>query len=165
MDFGTFQTYTLRSKKKNQPTSKQSPIVRQLHPDVTVTSIIFEFCLPDVTNHQLSPNTEEDLSIPLFLGAICSYFCSYWRDVASSTPSLWSSLVVRVTGKRDSLMTTGIVREWLSRSGQLPLSIRISLTSNGETRTVLHHKLEKISALAKTTSQCHQSTFYLLVRS
>ena len=93
-----------------------SPIVRLLPPDVAST--IFEFCLPDFADHQLSPFTylKEDLSIPLSLGAICSY----WREIAWSTPSLWSSVVVR-----DSRMPTGIVQEWLGRSGQLPLSIRI----------------------------------------
>ena len=96
-----------------------SPIVHHLSPDVTST--IFEFCLPDFTDHQLSPDTKEDISIPLSLGAICSY----WRDIAWSTPSLWSSLVVRVTSKHDTYIVTGIAQEWLARSGQLPLSIRI----------------------------------------
>jgi hypothetical protein len=36
-----------------------SPIVRQLPLDVTST--IFEFCLPDFTDNQLSPDTKEDL--------------------------------------------------------------------------------------------------------
>ena len=98
-----------------------SPIVRQLPPDVTST--IFEFCLPDFTDHQLSPHTREDLSFPLSLGAICSY----WREIAWSTPSLWSSLVVRFPSKfkHDSYTATGIAQEWLARSGQLPLSICI----------------------------------------
>ena len=95
----------------------QSPIVRQLPPDVTST--IFEFCLP-FTDHHLLPCAGEDISIPLSLGAICSY----WRDIAWSSPRLWSSLVVRVTRKHDSHIT-GIAQEWLARSGQLPLTIRI----------------------------------------
>jgi hypothetical protein len=95
-----------------------SAIVRQLPPDVTST--IFEFCLPDFADHQLSPFTKED-SVPLSLGAICSY----WREIAWSTPSLWSSLVVRVSSKHDSHIVTGIAQEWLARSGQLPLSICI----------------------------------------
>ena len=101
-----------------------SPIVRQLPPDVTST--IFEFCLPDFTDHQLSLFNRQDLSFPLSLGAICSY----WREIAWSTPSLWSSLVVRFPGKfkydsYTSILATGIAQEWLARSGQLPLSICI----------------------------------------
>ena len=98
-----------------------SPIVRQLPPDVTST--IFEFCLPDFTNCQLSPFTREDLFSPLSLGAICSD----WREIAWSTPSLWCSLVVRFP-RNDSYIAIGIAQEWLARSGQLPLSIRIYAT-------------------------------------
>ena len=110
----TPQTETLRKINRFH-----SSIIRQIPPDVMST--IFEFCLPDLMNNQLSSYTEEDLSIPLSLGAICS--C--WRDIAWSTPSLWSSLTVRVTSNHYWQIATGIVKEWLSRSGQLPLSIRI----------------------------------------
>ena len=95
-----------------------SPIVRQLFPDVM--SIIFEFCLPNFAEPSTNPS-----SIPLALGSICSR----WREIAWSTPGLWSSLVVCVSGKLDSHMATTssimIAQEWLARSGQLPLSIRI----------------------------------------
>ena len=73
-----------------------SPIIRHLPPDVTST--IFEFCLPDFTGHELFLYSKDDFFFPLSLGTICSY----WRDIAWSTPSLWSSLVVRVAGQRDS---------------------------------------------------------------
>ena len=99
-----------------------SPIVRQLPPDVTST--IFEFCLPDFTDYKSSSSYaffQEDLSFPLSLGAICSY----WRDIAWSTPSLWSSLVVRVGSKQNPRIITGLAQEWFARSGQLPLSIHI----------------------------------------
>jgi hypothetical protein len=96
-----------------------SPIIRQIPTDVI--SIIFEFCLTDFADHQLSPYDKMDLSIPLSLGAICSY----WREIAWSTPTLWSSLVVRFSSGHDSHMVTSITQEWLSRSGQLPLSICI----------------------------------------
>ena len=113
-----------------------SPIVRLLPPDVMST--IFEFCLPDFTDRQVSQFTKEDLFIPLFLGAICSY----WRDIAWSTPSLWSSLVV--TDKYISHVAAGIAQEWLVRSGQLPLSIRIYSE---------HLEHEVVSALADIVNQ------------
>ena len=97
----------------------QSSIVRQLPPDIMST--IFESCLPDFTDHQLTPAGDVDLSIPLSLGAICSY----WRDIAWSTPTLWSSLAVRVTKKHNPHIVASIAHEWLFRSGQLPLSVRI----------------------------------------
>ena len=117
-----------------------SPIVRLLPPDVTST--IFEFCLPDLADHKFprfSTYTKEDLSIPLSLGAICIY----WREIAWSTPSLWSSLVVRLPSRLDSDIVAGIAREWLARSGQLPLSIHIS--------SRFYH--ESVSALADIINQ------------
>ena len=96
-----------------------SSIIRQLPPDVTST--IFEFCLTDFADYQLSPYKKLDFSIPLSLGAICSY----WREIAWSTPTLWSSLVVRFSSRHDSHVVTSITQEWLTRSGQLPLSIHI----------------------------------------
>src|SRR5882762_3950815 len=111
-----------------------------------VMSTIFEFCLPDFADHQLYPYPKEDLSIPLSLGAICSY----WRDIAWSTPSLWSSLVVRVTEKDGS----HIAQEWLSRSGQLPLSIRIRICSNIRVFNYrLYRAYEAVSALAPIINQ------------
>jgi F-box-like len=115
-----------------------SPIVRQLPPDVMST--IFEFCLPDftgVTDDQLSSfslHMKKDLFTPLSLGAICSY----WRDIAWSTPTLWSSLVVHdPSTKHDPDMVTGIAREWLARSGHLPLSIHILSTFDNQTVSAL----------------------------
>jgi hypothetical protein len=98
-----------------------SPIVRQLPPDITST--IFEFCLPDFSDYPLALSTYSVSSpiSPLSLGSICSY----WRDIAWSTPSLWSSMVVHNPSKH---FVTGIAPEWLTRSGLLPLSIRISST-------------------------------------
>ena len=116
-----------------------SPIVRKLSPDVTST--IFEFCLPDFTDHQLSPYTDEDTSIPLSLGTICSY----WRDIAWSTPSLWSSLVVCITRERDSDIVTGMAQEWLTRSGQLPLSIHIYSETKNETLSALIDTINQYS--------------------
>ena len=45
-------------------------------------------------------------------------------------PSLWSSLVVRVTSKHDPHIIAGVAQEWLARSGQLPLSIHILAHNN-----------------------------------
>ena len=100
-----------------------SPIIRHLPPDVMST--IFEFCLPyfsDHHDHRLAfRSTEKDSSFPLSLGAVCSY----WRDIAWSTSSLWSSLAVHVRSKHDPHIIAGVAQEWLARSGQLPLTIRV----------------------------------------
>ena len=111
---------------KRKINRSHSAIIRHLPPDVMST--IFEFCLPYFTdnyNHILA-FIREDFSFPLSLGAICSY----WRDIAWSMPSLWSSLVVRVRSNNDPHIIAGVAQEWLARSGQLPLSIRILALDN-----------------------------------
>ena len=116
-----------------------SPIIRHLPPDVMST--IFEFCLADFTDYQYQYLLYNDgLFLPLSLGAICSY----WRDIAWSTPSLWSSLVVRVPS-RDSHIVTGIAQEWLARSGQLPLSICISSIFYNNTVSALANIINQYS--------------------
>ena len=112
-----------------------SPIVRQLPPDVM--SNIFEFCLPDITDHQFqlfsSPAEMKkkygNLFTPLSLGAICVY----WRDIAWSTPSLWSSMLVCDPGDYNICVVTGIAQDWLARSGRLPLFICVFSKSYNKT--------------------------------
>ena len=128
-----------------------SPIIRHLPPDVMST--IFEFCLPYFTDHHDQPLafTQKDSSFPLSLGAICSY----WRDIAWSTPSLWSSLVVRVTSKHNPHIIAGVAQEWLARSGQLPLTIRV---------LAFDHDLKTISALADIINRYSTRWSYLDLR-
>ena len=110
-----------------------SPIVRQLPPDIMST--IFEFSLPDFAD----PYTSRSNS--LSLGAICSY----WREIAWSTPYLWSLLAVEVkSNKLDAV----IAQEWLARSGQLPLSIRIISAHRRPNKT-----RQGVSALAEIINQ------------
>ena len=140
-------------KRKINRLQVQSPIVRQLPADVM--SIIFEFCLPDFTD-KLLPFTDEDLSFPLSLGAICSH----WRDIAWSTPYLWSSLVVRIRSQNDSHIVTGIAQEWLARSGQLPLTIRISSKSCIKTVSALADIINQYSARWSNLDLCIPDSYY-----
>ncbi|KDR86101.1 hypothetical protein GALMADRAFT_274780, partial [Galerina marginata CBS 339.88] len=86
-----------------------------------ISSRIFLFCVhrepftPEATiaDHGL-------VSWPLALGAVCQT----WRQIAWATPQLWNFISIRFQvdkfPARDEL-----VKEWLSRSGQLPLSISV----------------------------------------
>lgn len=56
---------------------------------------------------------------PLTLGAVCQT----WRQIAWSAPSLWTSLTIKVLGSRVSKTRIQLAKEWLGRSGKLPLSI------------------------------------------
>ncbi|KDR80369.1 hypothetical protein GALMADRAFT_153996 [Galerina marginata CBS 339.88] len=100
-----------------------SPIVRLLPPEIV--SEVFLFCIPIFDPFDEPPNTK-DLSAPLKIGAVCSS----WRGTAWATPSLWSTLTFHLTSSMKIPVQTTLLEEWLSRSGQLPLCIR--LTSSDE---------------------------------
>jgi F-box-like len=136
----TLKRYDLK-RKINQI---HSPIVRQLPPDVIST--VFEFCLPDFADFQRFP-FNVDLCFPLSLGAICSY----WREIAWSTPCLWSSLAVYVSGPG----TAAIAQEWLARSGQLPLSIRIDSEFSRSLRQALSELADVINQYSNRWSDLH----------
>jgi len=62
-------------------------------------------------------------SYALRVGAVCRK----WRRIAWSTPQLWTIIDIRLVNNRTSLNSTLIfAREWLNRSGQLPLTIHIT---------------------------------------
>lgn len=86
---------------------------------------IFIHCLP--THHNAIMSSRE---APLLLGLVCSQ----WRSVSRSTPRLWSSIHVAVSGdppwndrgpvkidEKNQHMEA--IQAWLSLSGGLPLSI------------------------------------------
>jgi hypothetical protein len=86
---------------------------------------IFVLCLPD------DEFVEVDvLDAPLLLVQICSH----WRNIALSTPRLWNSISVDIKFDEVSADYTldcrpfgrkHSIEAWLSRSGNLPLSIKI----------------------------------------
>ncbi|PPQ80573.1 hypothetical protein CVT25_001609 [Psilocybe cyanescens] len=59
---------------------------------------------------------------PLVLGAVCQS----WRRVAWSSPQLWTHISINPRGS-DNWICLDVSQECLSRSGQLPLSIELSL--------------------------------------
>jgi hypothetical protein len=82
------------------------PDIDRLHPEILEE--IFLFCLPD--DQYVVP---DPMQAPLLVSGICQY----WREVALSTPALWSSLNV------PPRIPTTFVHTWLGRAGLMPLSL------------------------------------------
>ena len=96
-----------------------SPIMQKLPQDVI--AVVFSFCSPDYTEFYTSLS-KYDLSAPLILGAVCKD----WREIAWSNPRFWSTMAINISSSKTIFESqTSLAREWLSRSGRLPLSIRI----------------------------------------
>ncbi|KAJ7050022.1 hypothetical protein C8F01DRAFT_1180565 [Mycena amicta] len=95
-------------------TALLAPAIR-LPPDVLRE--IFVSCLPATHNAVMSAR-----EAPLLLGRVCSL----WREVAWTSPQLWTSLHIPLLFVMDRIRRAerlAAVEAWLRRSGVLPLSV------------------------------------------
>lgn len=91
--------------------------LRRIPPEIL--SHIFMFFIPS------PPSKPHDSNAPVLLEQICIW----WRDVAWSTPQLWSSIHLELTTQtieRDA----PAAKAWFSRSGRYPLSIILGSRSD-----------------------------------
>ncbi|KAF8167245.1 hypothetical protein B0H34DRAFT_803536 [Crassisporium funariophilum] len=92
-----------------------------------IAAEIFILSIPDF---EIYESRTTDVSAPLKLGAVCSV----WRNIAWATPMLWSSLTLKIpkNSLQDNDAMPGylaLLEEWITRSGTLPLSIRLTTFS------------------------------------
>lgn len=108
---------------KETITHRSSPVLR-LPPEVLAD--IFEACLPEITWPKDGP-TVPNATMPLVFGKVCRM----WRDVAWSTPKLWSGISLLLENSTPT--DCELLQEWLSRSGHSPLSIHLQFDRDGAT--------------------------------
>jgi hypothetical protein len=132
-----------------------SPI-RKLSPEILQQ--IFVACLPCDRNAVMSLR-----EAPYLLGHVCSG----WRTIAFSTAELWTSIhivIPNVTTSKDeellSIQRLEVLKEWLSRSGSLPLDI--SMASSMHSRTGIEHYTNFANALVPYCSRWRHLDFYVL---
>ncbi|KAF8909254.1 hypothetical protein CPB84DRAFT_1843046 [Gymnopilus junonius] len=58
-------------------------------------------------------------SVPFTLSAVCKS----WRQIAFKTPPLWSTVNIYVYSESKLSLQGELLRQWLNRSGQLPLEV------------------------------------------
>ncbi|CAA7265040.1 unnamed protein product [Cyclocybe aegerita] len=93
------------------------PFIHKFPPEIA--SEIFVSYLPGPDD---DPWAKVEISGPLILGAVSRK----WRQIAWSTPQLWSTIMLELYFKGcDIPLRRALVREWLSRSGGLPLDIHL----------------------------------------
>ncbi len=97
---------------------------------IEILSHIFTLCLPYQppppnidSNMALPTRWEVDVHpVPFRPGSICRY----WRQIAWSTPQLWNTLHLHVSGStKGNLECNRLLDEWLRRLGQLPIYISV----------------------------------------
>ncbi|TFK37597.1 hypothetical protein BDQ12DRAFT_684950 [Crucibulum laeve] len=101
--------------------------VRQLPHDIL--RAMFVQCLP--VGHDAVMSVRE---APLLL----THICSLWREIALTTPKLWSSVHIPIPSPHNDPVTTRNLdkprieglRQWLARSGACPLSISVASPSS-----------------------------------
>lgn len=66
-----------------------------------------------------------NMTTPFTLGAVCRY----WRDIAFQYPQLWRSIYF-VANPRKASIQAMLLREWLARTGMLPLAIEVDCSDD-----------------------------------
>ena len=96
------------------------PFILKLPPEIA--SYIFLLSIGERDDHHISYGRVY-LPTPFLLGAVCSG----WRQLARSTPALWTRLVFNLPLPNSEFMEDlpRLVEDWLERSGGLPLTLKV----------------------------------------
>lgn len=114
------------SYKVTQVAESHSPCQR-LPPELW--SRIFQYCLPEGETY-VRPDV---MGAPLLMCRVCRL----WREVAISTPSIWSSLSIhRNLRKRPHAY---LLQAWVQRSQAVPLSLEVYLSAPSNQPCHFHH--------------------------
>jgi hypothetical protein len=92
---------------------------------------IFRYCLPQNYDEK---SAHKAVMLP-------SHVCKHWRDVALSTPTLWTNIVLRVTDETFE-SRVALVTAWFSRSGDLPLSFTLDVDGRENVLPILAFLLQ-----------------------
>ncbi|KAF8956707.1 hypothetical protein BDZ97DRAFT_2062743 [Flammula alnicola] len=106
---------------KTQVNHHHSPLIHRLPSEIA--SHVFTLYVESVNDRLLSkkPFNEADGSPPLLLASVCKT----WRETALATPRLWASAHIFLYDSDLQDLKAELVKQWLDRSGQLPLSITL----------------------------------------
>lgn len=83
--------------------------------------------------------------------------CCYWRDVAHSTPEIWSCIKVMLPGRLAKPLESffsSLLQSWLAWSGNLPLTIRIEDASLRSNLHLYHNGRSRPYSISVITGIC-----------
>ncbi|KAF8956461.1 hypothetical protein BDZ97DRAFT_187803 [Flammula alnicola] len=99
----------------SQVNQNHDPTIHRLPHELA--SHIFTLSIPMLMSHRKNYK-KSLLCAPLILGAVCLK----WRQIAWSTPHLWTKISINLLPQKFP-QRGQLAQEWLNRSGDLPLSI------------------------------------------
>jgi hypothetical protein len=143
--------YIRRRALRTTMNENHDPLIHQFPPEIA--SQIFIQCSPPSACFDKFKKSSPKCS-PLYLGAVCQK----WRQLAWTTPDLWTSLLIGCRGKYNNDLPQ-LVNEWLERSASLPLTIMLK----DRTEWLYAHD-EVINILNKHSARWHDMHFDLSAR-
>ena len=100
--------------------ASHDPFILKLPPEIA--SYIFLLSMGEWDTCEI-PSEGNCLPMPFLLGAICSG----WRQLARSTPALWTRLAFTLSRASKVMRALpDLIADWLQRSGGLPLTLGVS---------------------------------------
>ena len=108
-----------RRKLRMKMNENHDPFILKLPPEVA--SYIFLLSMGERDTRDIAWSGD-CLPTPFLLGAVCSG----WRQLARSTPALWTRLVFTLPNSTIMEALPHLVADWLERSGALPLTLKVS---------------------------------------
>ncbi|KAF8953524.1 hypothetical protein BDZ97DRAFT_2082628 [Flammula alnicola] len=124
---------TKRRSIMSQVNQNHDPTIHRLPHELA--SHIFTLSIPMLMSHRKNYK-KSLLCAPLILGAVCQK----WRQIAWSTPHLWTEISINLLPQKFP-QRGQLAQEWLNRSGDLPLSIHLYHSDNSKD---LPKKLEPV---------------------
>ncbi|PPQ75020.1 hypothetical protein CVT26_011558 [Gymnopilus dilepis] len=124
------------------------PIFRRLPSEVI--SIIFQSFAPPIPFERVqSCDSDTDVWAKIKKRLVLGAVCRSWRHAALSTHRLWSYILVRLDSPNPG-RSVEIIRNWLGRSGNVPLSIHIYCQ---QSRPTLYSPYEMVSLLKQESAR------------
>lgn len=113
----------LRQDLNTQMNEHHDRLIHRFPPEISAE--IFQMCLPtDIMDKDLHSETSKHvLAAPLVLSAVCRR----WRAISQSTPQLWMDIPLRLRASNLRSLPL-LAKDWIDRSGQLPLSINFTVS-------------------------------------
>ncbi|KAF4612159.1 hypothetical protein D9613_004509 [Agrocybe pediades] len=115
---------------KTEINHTHSPIIRDL-PEEILSRIFFSYCWDKAGSmHEGKLVFWRNTHAPLKIGAVCRT----WRQVAWASPELWTEIVLKRWPSNASYICNQytIAKEWIRRSGALPLLVSLTEYGNEE---------------------------------